>query len=162
MRAMSVRVNDVIGVAGFAVPGTRVDVICTLGDRSSGMSRVVLSNIEVLAVGTLIDQQKARDGQPIPSTVVTLKVTPDDAERITLAESSGKLTLVLRNPLDAMPANTSGVKMAALMGEPAPPPVEKTVRGQRVVVAPPPPPPAPKIYSVEAIRAAKRSEEIVR
>ncbi len=164
MRAMSVRVNDVIGVAGFAVPGTRVDVIVTLNPigTTPGMSRVVLSNIEVLAVGTLTDQQKAKEGEAIPSTVVTLKVTPEDAERIALAESAGKLTLVLRNPLDGMPAETRGIRMAGLMGAPEPPPVIKSVQGQRVAVPRPTPPAPAKIYSVEAIRAAKRTEETVR
>jgi pilus assembly protein CpaB len=162
MRAMSVRVNDVISVAGFAVPGTRVDVLVTVGRSNDSISRVVVTNVQVLAAGTLIDQQKARDGQPVPTAVVTLLLTPEDAERIALASSEGRLMLVLRNPLDTKPTETKGVRLRALMGEPDPPPVVRVEKGKPVVVRRPPPPPPPRIYSVEAIRAAKRTEEIVR
>jgi pilus assembly protein CpaB len=163
MRAMSVKVNEVIGVAGFVVPGTRVDVLASIdeGQDRSPMTRAVVSNVQVLSAGTRYDQEKSKDGKPIPSTVVTLMVTPDDAERIALATTEGKVMLTLRNPLDVEPTETPGVRLAALMGKPAPPPVEKTVMGRKVMVAPAPPP-APTVYTVEAIRAAKRAEEVVR
>jgi pilus assembly protein CpaB len=167
MRAVSVKVNEVIGVAGFVVPGTHVDVLVTLrrdNDRES-MSRVVVSDVQVLTAGTRYDQEKARDGQPIPTSVVTLLVTPPDAERIALAASEGQIMLTLRNPMDRKPTETSGVRTAGLLGQaPAPPPVVKTTSGRRVAVLPPPPPPAAasKIYTVEAIRASKRAEEVVR
>lgn len=163
MRAISVKVNEVIGVAGFVVPGSRVDVLVTVDDSGGrgGMARVVVSNVEVLTAGTRYDQEKAQaDGKPIPTTVVTLLATPQDAERITLASTEGKVMLTLRNPLDTAPTQTQGVRMANLTGAPAGPPVEKTVKGRKVMVAPAPP--APKIYTVEAIRAAKRTEEVVR
>ena len=163
MRALSVRVNDVIGVAGFTVPGTRVDVLVTLRANETTMSRAVVSNIQVLTAGTRYDQEQSKNGQPIPTTVVTLMVTPEDAERITLAENSGAITLVLRNPLDVVPTDTKGVRLASLMGAPDPAPVVKTDKGQRRVVAPRPAvPETPKFYSVEAIRAAKRSEEVIK
>ena len=162
MRAVSVKVNEVIGVAGFTVPGTRVDVLVTLSKGEQSVARAVVSNVQVLTAGTRYDQQQARDGQPIPTTVVTLMVTPEDAERIALAQSTGSIMLVLRNPLDQVPTETRGIKMASLMGTPDPPPVVKAFKGQpRVVVPPPPPPPAPKLYTVEAIRAAQRKEEVV-
>jgi pilus assembly protein CpaB len=165
MRAISVKVNEVIGVAGFVLPGSRVDLLVTVdnssGTRDESMSRVVVSNVQVLTAGTRFDQEKARaDGKPIPTTVVTLLATPQDAERITLASAEGKLMLTLRNPLDTLPTETQGVRVANLLGAPAPPPVAKKVKGKTVMVAPPPP--APKAYTVEAIRAAKRSEEVVR
>lgn len=163
MRAMSIRVNEVIGVAGFTVPGTRVDVLVTLNRGDTGMSRVVLSNVQVLTAGTRIDQEQAKDGKPMPSTVVTLLVTPEDAERIALAQNSGSLMLVLRNPLDIERTETKGARMASLMAPPDAEPVVRAVRGTpRVVTPPPPAPEPPKIYSVEAIRAAKRSEEVIR
>ena len=117
MRAISVRVNDVIGVAGFVVPGTRVDVLATVsqGQRDS-MSKVVVSNVQVLTAGTRYDLEQARSGEPMPSTVVTLMVTPDEAERISLAGIEGQLVLTLRNPLDTKPTETEGVRTAALMG----------------------------------------------
>jgi pilus assembly protein CpaB len=167
MRAVSVKVNEVVGVAGFVVPGTRVDVMVTLTNRQAqqeSMTRVVVSNVQVLTAGTRYDQGKSRDGQPIPTSVVTLLVSPSDAERIALAASEGEVMLTLRNPMDRKPTETTGIRTAALLGQaPAPPPVVRTVGPRRVVVEPVAAPVvAPKIYSVEAIRAAKRSEEVIR
>jgi pilus assembly protein CpaB len=161
MRALSVRVNDVIGVAGFTVPGTRVDVLVTLKQQEDSISRAVVSNIQVLTAGTMIDQEKAKDGTPIRSSVVTLAVTPEDAERITLAQNTGSIMLVLRNPLDVVPTETLGARMASLMGAPAPPPVVRKVGGQRRVVTPPPPVPPPPRHIVETIRAGKSTTEEV-
>ena len=76
MRAMSVRVNDVVGVAGFVLPGSRVDVVLTLHARENAVSRVVLSNVQVLTAGTKYDQDAAKNGQPIATRVVTLLLTP--------------------------------------------------------------------------------------
>jgi pilus assembly protein CpaB len=168
MRAVSVKVNEVVGVAGFVVPGTHVDVMVTLkrSEAKDSMTRVVVSDVQVLTAGTRYDQEKARDGQPIPTTVVTLLVTPADAERIALAASEGEVMLTLRNPMDRKPTETTGIRTAALLGQA--PAVQQVVRADRprpAVAAPvvaPAPAPAPKIYSVEAIRAAKRSEEVIR
>ena len=91
MRAMSVRVNEVIGVAGFVLPGTRVDVLVAVADdgddeqRQEPMARTVVSNVQVLTAGTRYDQEEAKDGKPQRSTVVTLAVLPADGERIALA-----------------------------------------------------------------------------
>ncbi len=165
MRAVSVKVNEVIGVAGFVVPGTRVDLMVTLkGDNDKdSMTRVVVSDVQVLTAGTRYDQERARDGQPIPTSVVTLLVTPPDAERIALAASEGSIMLTLRNPMDRQPTETLGVRTAALLGStPAPAPAVKTVQGRRVAVQPPPPVvTVSQVYTVEAIRGAKRSEEVV-
>jgi len=165
MRAVSVKVNEVVGVAGFVVPGSRVDLVVTVDDPSSKsvITRSVVSNIEVLTAGTRFDQEKSRaDGKPIQTSVVTLLATPQDAEKITLATAEGRTMLTLRNPLDTVATDTQGVRLAGLIGTPGPPPIERRVEGRRVVVPPPPPPPAPKIYTVEAIRAAKRTEEPIR
>jgi len=164
MRAISVRVNEVVGVAGFVLPGTHVDVLVSASQNQDPMARTVVSNLQVLAAGTRYDQQASADGKPIPTAVITLLATPPDAERIALASTDGKIMLVLRNPMDKEPTVTQGVRLASLLGPPTPPPVEKSVQGRKVVraVVPPPPPPAPKIYTVETIRGAKRSEEVVR
>lgn len=162
MRAMSVRVNEVVGVAGFVVAGTRVDVLVTLRRANDSMTRTVASNIQVLTAGTQFDQEASREGRPIPSTVVTLMVTPADAERITLAQSQGEIMLALRNPLDLEPTETTGIRTGSLMGEPAPQPVVKVVGGQpRVVTSKPAPEAAPQFYTVETIRAAKRTAETI-
>ena len=159
MRALSVRVNEVIGVAGFTVPGARVDVVVVLKDRDNSMARVVVSNLQVLTAGTKYDIEQAKDGKPMPSTVVTLLVSPDQAERITLAQTEGSITLVLRNPLDVTPTDTRGVRMAGLMGTPDP--VVKAVQRPRKTTVPvvEPPPPVKQGYSVESIRAGKRTVE---
>ena len=164
MRALSVKVNEVIGVAGFTVPGARVDVVVVLKDRDNSMARVVVSNLQVLTAGTKYDIEQAKDGKAMPSSVVTLLVTPEQAERITLAQTNGSITLVLRNPLDVAPTETNGVRMAGLMGNASTAPVEKPVQPKRKAVAAPAvvvelPPPAPKPYSVESIRAGKRTVE---
>lgn len=164
MRAISVKVNEVIGVAGFVVPGTRVDVVVTLAKREESVSRVVVTNVQVLTAGTRYDQEQAKDGKPVPSTVVTLLVTPEDAERIALAAAEGQIMLTLRNPLDTEATETNGTRLASLMGKPDPPPPTKVVQGVRRVVPPPAPaaPPPPPVYAVETIRAAKRTSEVVR
>ena len=127
MRAISVKVNEVVGVAGFVVPGTRVDVMVTLSGKNrdeDSTTRVVLSNAQVLTAGTRYDQEKAKDGAPIPSTVVTLLVSPDDGERVALAAAEGQIMLTLRNPLDQDPTSTNGVRTAALFGRIVPEPVK--------------------------------------
>jgi pilus assembly protein CpaB len=162
MRAISVRVNDVIGVAGFAVPGTRVDVVVTV-DNGQGepMSRTVVSHVQVLTAGTKFDQQNSKDGKPIPTSVVTLMVLPEDAERIALASNEGKITLALRNPLDVQPTDTKGIRLAALMRGTGPEPVIDQKRHRVVATKPTPAAAPPPVYTVEAIRAAKRSAEVV-
>jgi pilus assembly protein CpaB len=171
MRAMSVKVDEVIGVAGFVVPGTRVDLVVTLrgtGQAEEPMSRTVVSNVLVLTAGTKFDQEQAKDGKAQPSTVVTLAVSPADAERVALASSEGKISLALRNPLDVAATETAGVAVGALRlgvgSAPRPEPVPAkpaTARRPVAVVAPPAPAPSP-VYTVEIIRAAKRGEEVVR
>jgi pilus assembly protein CpaB len=168
MRAISVKVNEVIGVAGFVVPGTRVDVLVTAkgsATTATTETRTVLSNVQVLTAGTRYDQERAtKEGKAIPTTVVTLLLTPDDAEKLTLASEEGRIMLALRNPLDTAPTKTNGQKLSGLLGEVAPPPVTKNVGGRPVAraVPPPAPPPPPKIYTVETIRGAKRAQEEVR
>jgi pilus assembly protein CpaB len=167
MRAMSVRVNDVVGVAGFVLPGSRVDVVLTLNARDNAVSRVVLSNVQVLTAGTKYDQDAAKNGQPIATRVVTLLLTPQDAEKMALAESAGNITLVLRNPLDTVPTETRGARMAGLLGAPDPPPVIKNDGGRPRVVTPKPAPvpavaPPPAQRTIEIYKAAKRSEEVIK
>ena len=172
MRAMSVRVNEVVGVAGFVLPGTRVDVIVTVPDDGDGsgvkeaMSRTVLSNVVVLTAGTRYDQDRAKEGEAQRSTVVTLAVLPEDGERVALATSEGKISLALRNPEDADPTTTTGIRFASLMKGTGPetkvdPPTRRVV-AVRPPAPPKPEPVVPAVYRVETIRGAKRAEEVVR
>jgi pilus assembly protein CpaB len=171
MRAVSIRVNEVVGVAGFVIPGTRVDVLVTVragqGANSEPQTRVVLSNVQVLTAGTRFDHERATaEGKAIPAGVVTLLLTPPDAEKLTLASEEGRIMLTLRNPLDQAPTTTEGTRFSALLGKPSAPPVVKETTPGRRRVEPAPKPVAvatpPKVYTVETIRAAKRSEEEVR
>ncbi|MCA8274735.1 Flp pilus assembly protein CpaB [Burkholderia sp. AU30280] len=139
-RAITVRVNDVVGVAGFALPGNYVDVIVNTQEQQGktdgqSISKIVLEHILVLAVA----QQVSRDDTaPKVVNAVTLEVTPDQAERLDLARSVGTLSLVLRNQVDKKTLNTDGATKLTLLGkEPAPeaPPAPAHVRTVRVHVA---------------------------
>ena len=172
MRAISIKVNEVIGVAGFAVPGARVDVVATVRHPSDAVARVLVSNVQVLTAGTRYDQQQPRDAKPVPSTVVTLIVSPSQAEQIALASAEGQLTLMLRNPLDTADPTTPGARLARLVADPPPPAAApapalrvhaaRRVESKPVVAAAAPAPVVASAYRVEAIRAGKRSEETLK
>ena len=100
MRAVSVRVNEVVSVAGFVGPGTRVDVLLTGTPNGSTESQTttVLQNVAVIASGHTLERNASGEAQSTP--VITLLASPEDAERLTLASSEGKIQLSLRNPLD--------------------------------------------------------------
>ena len=116
MRALSVRVDDVVSVAGFVVPGTRVDVLLTIQPPGSNetQTRVILQNVRTLAAGQQI--QRDKDGKPQTVTVITLLVTPEQAERLTLGANQGRIQLALRNTLDTLTAETQGIVASALLG----------------------------------------------
>ena len=162
LRAVSVRVNEVIGVAGYVLPGTRVDVVATVSptDQKADMtSKVILTNVQVLAAGTKI---KREGNKPIPVSVVTLLVDPDEAERLTLASSEGKIQLALRNPLDKTTTVTRGVRPAMLLGLQVPVRQLPTSGTARRVLPAPSAEPAPAPRTVEVIRGDKRAHEVVR
>ncbi|NYE62989.1 pilus assembly protein CpaB [Duganella sp. 1224] len=118
-RAITVRVNDVVGVAGFALPGNFVDIIVNTQSNNSAISKIVLERILVLAVA----QEVARDEtRPRVVNAVTLEVTPAQAENLDLARSVGVLSLVLRNQVDPRPGTTEGATKGTLLGAPAPMP----------------------------------------
>jgi pilus assembly protein CpaB len=172
MRAISVRVNEVIGVAGFAVPGAHVDVIATVRRSGDAMSRVLVANVPVLTAGTRYEQEQRQQEKPNPSaTVVTLMVTPEQAERIALASAEGNIVLMLRNPLDESQPDTSAVQLTGLIGDakPAPAATSGAIRPARIARAEAPVATpavatvaAPSAYRYEAIRAGKRTEETIR
>ena len=111
MRAVSVRVDEVIGVAGFVLPGTRVDVMLTLDKgptRPQSTTKTLLQNVQTLAAGQSVTKDK--EGKPQTVTVITLLVTPDDAELLALAAKEGRLQLALRNTLDTLAVATSGAR----------------------------------------------------
>lgn len=148
-RAITVRVNDVVGVAGFALPGSLVDILVnTRDDHKRPISKIVLEKILVLAIA----QDLARDEtKPRVVNAVTLEVTPEQAERLDLARSVGSLSLVLRNQIDRSLGATQGVRTRDLLGDEVvaePEQAEKPVVYRRAAV------PAP---SVEIIRGLHKS-----
>jgi len=168
MRAVTLRVNDVTGIAGFVLPGMRVDVLVT-GHPPNSESSVTatptqLQNLLVLSAGTVM-QPDAR-GQAMPAQTVTLLGTPEQAETLTLASSDARIQLVLRNGSDQTVEKTPGHDIAELYGErsvrkktsdePAPRPRPRPVA---VAVAPPPPPPPPD--QIVVIRGTQKSVEVV-
>jgi len=117
MRAISVRVKDVVGVAGFVLPGMRVDVLVTgqPSGHTETLTRTVLQNVPVLSAGQTIQT----DGKSaISAPVVTLLVTPDDAEALTLANAEGRIQLVLRNSSDGVLLQPRGRQLSDLYGTP--------------------------------------------
>lgn len=169
-RAITVRVNDVVGVAGFALPGNYVDVLVNTVDeeaksanKDKTISKIVLERILVLAVA----QEASRDEtKPKVVNAVTLEVTPDQAEKLDLARSIGTLSLVLRNQVDTSPVTTDGIyKRDLLNRQPEPivivasqPQTAPKVVVRRVVVAPKPVAPrAPAKEKVEIIKGLSQS-----
>jgi pilus assembly protein CpaB len=169
MRALSVRVNDVIGVAGYVLPGTKVDVLVTVSpteQHTDITSKVILTNVQVLAAGTRIERDVEKD-KPVSVSVVTLLVDPQQSERLTLASTEGKIQLALRNPLDTTNPTTPGIRPAVLLGTPvkAAAPARMAVVRPRPVAAAAPAAPAPvpeALPVVEIIRGDKRAQEVVR
>jgi pilus assembly protein CpaB len=147
MRAIAVRVNDVVGVAGFVLPGMRVDVLVSgrPPNRADTVTRTVLQNIAVLSAG----QTTQSDGksQAINVPVVTLLVTPEDAEALTLANNEGHIQLVLRNSADGRVAPTRGRELHELFGARA----AETAAPAAPAPAAPAPPPAPEVAPPERV-----------
>lgn len=168
MRAVSVRVNDVIGVAGYVLPGNHVDVVATEspdGKSENATSKVILSNVQVVTAGTRIDEDKEK-GKPMEVTVVTLLVYPDQAERLALASTEGKIQLALRNPLDTSAPDTPGVRPAILLGMARPVMAKPVVHMASKSKAPGPVTnetlAAPPLPTVEIIRGDKRTTEVIK
>lgn len=159
-RAVALKVDEVVGLAGFVVPGMRVDVIVAGGNTNSDsgrngvLSRTVLQNIEVLSAGQKID--KVTDGKPQTAQVVNLLVSPDQAEILSLASNETKVQLVLRNPLDTTEAKTHGTSVAALFGQEAAFVVRSAPRPPRAAVVPLA---KPEPETVEVFSGIKRSEQ---
>ena len=159
MRALSVAVNDVVGVAGFVTPGTMVDVLVTgkVGGGSRGaedtVTRTILENVRVLAAGQKIEQD--REGKPQTVPVITLLVSPEDAGRLAMASTQGKIQLALRNTVDTKKVGPPSVMEANLFGgtTPAPPRHPGPVK----VAAPAPTPASP--YVIEVITGSKRENK---
>jgi len=158
MRACAVKVDDVVGVSGFATPGMRVDVLISgnppdeqnAATTTGPKVKTLLQNIQVLSAGT--DIQKDAQGKPQQVQVVNLMVTPDQAEILSLATSQEKIQLVLRNPLDTQISQTTGTVVKNLFADKNPPPAK--ARPAAVVRKA-----APSVYTIEVINGSQRSDQ---
>lgn len=153
MRACAVKVDEVVGVAGFVTPGMRVDVLVSgVPPEAQGSNnpevKTILQNIEVLSAGT--DIQKDAEGKPQQVQVVNLLVTPDQAQILSLASSQMRIQLVLRNPLDTKIANVPQTAMSSVFGSPKPVPTHGAVRRAK---------PAQPAYTVQVINGNKTTEQ---
>jgi pilus assembly protein CpaB len=170
MRAVALRVNDLVGVSGFVLPGMRVDVIISgnppgnTNSTTGTISKTILQDIQVLSAGPNI--QRDAEGKPISVPVVNLLVTPQQAETLSLASNEMKIQLVLRNPLDKTLAQTQGIAVATLFSGASvpPPPVQHGIEYGRVRFSGPAAPrtaaaaaPSEPIL-VEVINGTKRTE----
>jgi pilus assembly protein CpaB len=164
MRAVAVRVNEVVGVAGFVVAGMRVDVLISgnsPGGNQGTLTRTLLQNIEVLSAGQ--DFKKDTEGKPVMVQVVNLLVTPEQAEQLSLASNQTTIQLVLRNPLDRQTTQTPGAAMAQLFtgGKvKLPQPVESGPARRRPAPKPAAQEPAKKEapFTMELISGSKKAE----
>jgi pilus assembly protein CpaB len=112
-RAITVKVNEVVGLAGLALPGNKVDILVNTKDESDKpISKIVLEQILVLAVGQDLGRDETK---PKSVTAVTLEVSPEEAEKLDLARSVGTLSLVLRNQVDKSPGTTTGIRTSDLL-----------------------------------------------
>jgi pilus assembly protein CpaB len=154
MRACAVRVDEVVGVAGFVTPGMRVDVLASgnppgEGQNEGVVTETILQNIQVLSAGT--DIQRDQEGKPLQVQVVNLLVTPEQAELLSLAANSLKIQLVLRNPLDTQMTKVPTTSMSNLFGSQTPAPKEHVAKAA--------PKPAAKPYQITVMNGNKTSDE---
>jgi pilus assembly protein CpaB len=157
LRALSVAVNEVVGVAGFVIPGTTVDVLVTgrvVGATRGGenITRTILENVRVLASGQKIEPD--RDGKPQTVAVITLLVTPDDASKLTMASTQGKIQLALRNTIDTKRNDPKAVMEASLFS-----PEGAIVKPTRPTGKKSPGPVTPPPYVIEVITGNKRENK---
>ncbi|MGW8283106.1 MAG: Flp pilus assembly protein CpaB [Gemmatimonadota bacterium] len=152
MRAVSIRVDEVIQVAGFVGPGTRVDVLVTLEGESQPdpITKIVLQNMLVLTSGQIVE--RTPNGDPVLSTVVTFLTSPEDAEKLVMSATKGRIQLALRNTLDLDSLTTEGIRLGSLIPSQrraAPRPVARTQ----------PQPAASRARTIEVFRGPDREEE---
>lgn len=151
MRAMSVKVNEVVGVAGFVLPGTRVDVLVTLDQtarQEEPRTKVLLQNVTVAAAGQTTERDE--EGKPKTVPVVTLLVDPGQAEKLTLASTKGQIHLALRHPLDLDTVATEGARAARLITDPPRPVATRRSAPRR-----------PTRFNVDVYRGPDRSTSTV-
>ncbi len=158
MRAFSMAVDQIVGVAGWVLPSTRVDVLLTMNDMQGTRepaTKVIMQNVRTLAAGQSIQQDK--EGKPQPVGVVTFLLTPEQAETLALASGQGRIQLALRNTLDTSLVQTRGTRQSALMGRIGNTPVAAASSGPRRAAAVRVAAPEPAATIVEVYRGGQRT-----
>lgn len=159
MRAMTVKVNEIIGVGGFVAPGSRVDVLVTMDlagqKKARTVTKLILQNIQVLAVDRAINGKGDKESKKV--SFATLLVNPDQAERLALAATRGEILLALRNNLDGAPATTAGITPPELVlskasFQPSTPPAAKPAPVKKRVL----PIQSSQKYTIEIFRGTER------
>jgi pilus assembly protein CpaB len=172
-RAVTIKVDDATRETGFILPNSRVDILVSMakpGRDNERIAKIVLQDVEVLASGQIVE---LRDNKPVTMTTVTLSLDPERVERLTLAQTEGRLFLVTRNMNDKAIVKTPGATKTSLLSDiavaPKPAVAKAPARKPTTVAAAPPPPPAvmpaPRLetFSVSVLRGGKISEhEFVR
>jgi pilus assembly protein CpaB len=162
MRAVSVRVNEVVSVAGFVTPGTRVDVLLTGTPNGANepQTTTVLQNVAVIAAGNKLERTSTGEAQNTP--VITLLVSPDDAQRLTLASAEGHIQLSLRNPLDTRQDDVAASNERGIYKGGAPPPLTPVVHHGSGKKKPEPAAaaPAPSVLSIEVYKGDKKPDVV--
>src|SRR5580704_16029000 len=158
MRAVSVRVNDTTSVSGFVLPGTHVDVLLTGSPQGSSdpQTTTVLENVAVIATGQRLERNSA--GEPQTTPVITLLVSPDDAQKLTLASNQGHIQLALRNPMDTRQQDLAAARSSSLYKTApvvAAAPVQSRPKRAAVSITPPP----PAVFTVEVYKGDKKEED---
>ena len=160
-RATAVRSNEIIGVAGFLFPGSRVDVLATFQPpgKPSPVTQTILQDVEVLTAGQTMSPDPKGEAKPV--NVVTVSLKPEDSEKLLLASSHGTIQFILRSGTDKEKLDTRPITLDQLIaGDIRVPPPRPMGAVRRVVVAKVPPKP-PDFYTVEVIRGMKRDSEKV-
>jgi pilus assembly protein CpaB len=164
-RGVSIKVDEAIRESGFILPNSRVDVLVSMtkpGSTSERIAKVILQDVPILAAGQTVEM---RDNKPITVTTVTLALTPDQTERLAVAQSEGRITLTTRNLRDNQVVRTPGATQATLLSDVARPTVAAAASAAPVkprpvsVAAAPLPPPAPEGHTVSVVRGTRLTEQ---
>ena len=160
-RAVTIKVDDAIRETGFILPNSRVDVLVSITGATPGsehIAKMILQDVLVLASGQTVE---LRDNKPVQMTTVTMALTPDKVERLTIAQTEGRLFIVTRNLNDKTVVQTSGATRTSILTDGAPAPKPRAVGAPRrpaPVTTVAIPPPAPEAVTVTVFRGVKASE----
>lgn len=159
LRGITIKVDDATRESGFVLPNSRVDVLVSMPRRAGSqerMSKVILQDVVVLAAGQTVE---LRDNKPVTVTTVTLALAPDQAEKLALAQTEGKLMLAMRNLRDNQVVETRGVTAATLLNDSTPTVTPARAPRPRIVSAPLAPPKV-ETYAITVLRGGKAAEQV--